>query len=602
MMTPIKDLALMANKLRIASLTSTTAAGSGHPTSCLSCAEIMSALFFSVMGPEDEFILSKGHAAPILWAAYAEAGFIEAGELENLRKIGSVLEGHPTARMPLVKIATGSLGQGLSAGVGMALAKRLKGNKGRIYVLLGDGECAEGAIWEAANSASCCGLSSLCAVVDVNRLGQSGPTMHQHDLEQYRKRFEAFGWEALAVDGHNMKEVLAAFEHAGRCQKPCAVIAKTFKGKGVSFLENSEGWHGKPLTPAQLEAALGEIGTADVSLPSRITSAPVSHTATGFEPNTYRQGEMVSTREAFGRALVRLGRNDNTVVALDADVMNSTMTEYFFKEFSERAFQNFIAEQHMAGMAVGLSALGFKPFVATFASFLTRAHDFIRMAQYSRSNIKIAGSHAGISIGPDGPSQMGLEDIPLFLSMPEAFVLYPSDAVSAEHLVDAMAKHTGISYLRLTRDKTPVIYNGTETFPPGGLKVLRQDDRDRVLIVAAGITVHEALKAHEMAQERGIRTRVIDLYSIKPFDREVLAGHARECLGNVIVVEDHYCSAIGDLVSAAVGSVCCLCVKEIPRSGRREELLERYGIDAPAIVSAVEQMCSRQGGRTAPAL
>jgi transketolase len=391
-----------------------------------------------------------------------------------------------------------------------------------------------------------------------------------------------------------MEDLLAAFEHAGRCQKPCAIVAKTIKGKGVSFLEDSGGWHGKPLNASQLQEALNEIGAADVSLSSRITAAVVSHAAAGFEPNTYRPNEMVSTREAFGRALVRLGRNDGSVVALDADVMNSTMTEHFFREFPERAFQNFIAEQNMAGMAVGLSALGFKPFVATFASFLTRAHDFIRMAQYSRSNIKFAGSHAGLSIGPDGPSQMGLEDIPMFLSMPEALVFYPSDAVSAEHLVNAMAQHTGISYLRLTRDKTPVIYNSTETFHPGGLKVLRTDDRDRVLIVAAGITVHEALKAHALAKERGILTRVIDLYSIKPLDRDALESHARACHGNVIVVEDHYCGAISDLVSSAVGRLCSLCVKETPRSGRREELLKTYGIDAPAIVGEVEQMCSRQ--------
>jgi len=593
-MTRIKDLELMANKLRIASLVCTTEAGSGHPSSCLSCAEIISALFFSVMGPDDEFILSKGHAAPILWAAYAEAGFIDAGELANLRKIGSVLEGHPTARMPLVKIATGSLGQGLSAGVGMALAKRLKGSAGRVYVLLGDGECAEGAIWEAANSASHYALASLCAIVDANRLGQSGPTMHQHDLAHYAKKFEAFGWDALVADGHDMKQVLDALKHAGSCGRPCAIIAKTVKGKGVSILENSGGWHGKPLNRAQLEAALGEIGAADVRLHSLITSAPVSHTPSGFEAGIYRQDEMVSTREAFGRALVRLGKIDRTAVALDADVMNSTMTEGFFREFPERGFQSFIAEQNMAGMAAGFSALGFKPFVATFASFLTRAYDFIRMAQYSQSNIKFAGSHAGISIGADGPSQMGLEDIPMFLSMPEAVVVYPSDAVSAEHLVSAMAGHTGISYIRLTRDKTPVIYDSSETFPVGGLKVLRADERDCALIVAAGITVHEALKAHEMAKEKGLLTRVIDLYSIKPFDGEGLENHAGACHGNVIVVEDHYCGAIGTLVSSAVGKLCSLCVKEIPRSGQREELLATYGIDAPAIVREVERMCARR--------
>jgi transketolase len=414
--------------------------------------------------------------------------------------------------------------------------------------------------------------------------------MYQHDLEHYTRKFDAFGWDALAVDGHSMEGLLAAFEHAVRCQKPCAIIAKTFKGKGVSFLENKDGWHGKPLNAVQRQEAREEIGAADVSLPSRVAAAPVSRTAAGFAPNTYRHGEMVSTREAFGRALVKLGREDGSVVVLDADVMNSTMTEGFFREFPERSFQNFIAEQNMAGMAVGLSALGYRPFVATFASFLTRAHDFIRMAQYSRADIKFAGSHAGISIGPDGPSQMGLEDIPMFLSMPEALVLYPSDAVSAERLVDAMARHTGISYLRLTRDKTPVIYDSTETFPPGGCKVLRADEGDCVLIIAAGITVHQALTAHELARERGIRARIIDLYSIKPLDRDALAMHAQACHGNVIVVEDHYCSAIGDLVSAAVGQLCSLCVKEIPRSGQREELLALYGIDAAAIVAAAEKI------------
>ena len=590
----ITDLELMANKLRIASLASTTAAGSGHPTSCLSCAEIMSTLFFSVLGPEDEFILSKGHAAPILWAAYAEAGFIDAGELGNLRQIESILEGHPTPKMPLVRVATGSLGQGLSAGVGMALAKRLQGSESRVYVLLGDGECAEGSVWEAANSATYYQLSTLCAVVDVNRLGQSAPTMHQHDLECYTRKFQAFGWEALAIDGHCVQDITAAFEHAGRCQRPCAIIAKTIKGKGVSFLENREGWHGRVLNREELQAALAEIGRADVSLPTRLSPHLPRHTSADFEVSTYRQAEMVSTREAFGRALVKLGRKDSTIVALDADVKNSTMTEYFFNEFPERGFQSFIAEQNMVGMAVGFSALGFNPFVATFSTFLTRAHDFIRMAQYSLANIKFVGSHAGISIGPDGPSQMGLEDIPMFLSMPASVILYPSDAVSAEHLVKAMALHTGISYLRTTREKTPVIYNNSETFPLGGLKVLRRDDRDRVLVVAAGITVHESLKAYEILKGKNILIRIVDLYSLQPFDGASLVSHAQACHGNVIAVEDHYCNALGGILSSVLRDVSCLCVREIPRSGKPEELLKRYGIDASTIVTMVEHMCAQQ--------
>ena len=435
-MVSSNDLRVMANRLRIESLRSTTIAGSGHPTSCLSCAELMSCLFFSELQAEDEFLLSKGHAAPILWAAYAEAGLIPREELETLRKIDSVLEGHPTPKMPLVRVATGSLGQGLAAGVGMSLTKRLTGSTGRIYVLLGDGECAEGSVWEAANSATYYRLNNLCVLIDVNRLGQSEPTMHQHDLEPYRDKFRAFGWNALMIDGHSVSDILNAFDQAQKSKSPCVIIAKTIKGKGVSFLEDKEGWHGKPLNTKELEDALQKIGNAEVSLPSQLELRKSDDgIIADSEANEYRVGEMVSTRDAFGKALANCGKKNKTVVAIDADVKNSTMTDYFFREFPDRAFQSFIAEQAMVGMAVGFSAMGLVPFVATFSAFLTRAYDFIRMAQYSRANIKFVGSHAGISIGPDGPSQMGLEDIPMFLSMPEAVVLYPSDAaVSYTHL------------------------------------------------------------------------------------------------------------------------------------------------------------------------
>jgi transketolase len=550
----------------------------------------MSCLFFSELQPEDEFILSKGHAAPVLWAAYAEAGFIPSRELATLRRIDSALEGHPTPKMPLIRVATGSLGQGLSAGVGMALSKRLRKSTGRIYVLLGDGECAEGSVWEAANSAAYYRLTNLCAIVDANRLGQSEPTMHQHDLVPYRQKFEAFGWDATIIDGHSVQDILAALTHAQRCSKPCAIIAKTMKGKGVSFLENRDGWHGKPLDGEQLKEALKEIGAADISLPSKMGLSKAESTVVDFETHPYSPGEMVATRDAFGKALVNCGRKNSTVVAIDGDVKNSTMTEYFFKQFPDRGFQSFIAEQNMVGMAVGFSALGFNPFVATFSAFLTRAHDFIRMAQYSMANIKFVGSHAGISIGPDGPSQMGLEDISMFLSMPKAVVLYPSDAVSTAFLVREMARHKGISYLRTTREKTPVIYDRSEEFPIGGLKVVRKSSEDRALVVTAGITLPEALTAHEMLKKRNIHIRVIDLYSLQPLDGDALLKNARACNNNVVAVEDHYCTAFASILSTVLRDVVYLCVRDIPRSGKPQELLQRYGIDATAIVTMVEQM------------
>lgn len=588
-MDNIENLEKMASRLRIHSLTSTTSAGSGHPTSCMSIAEIMSSLFFSELREDDEFILSKGHAAPILWAAYAEAGIIPEKELAKLRSIDSILEGHPTPNMPFIKVATGSLGQGLSAGVGMALAKKLEKSSGRVYVLLGDGEMAEGSVWEAANSAAYYKLGNLVAIVDVNRLGQSGPTMHQHDVSAYRRKFEAFGWNAETVDGHSVKEMLGALERSRSRTGPSAIIAKTLKGKGVSFLEDMEGWHGKVLDQNSLKKALEEIGPASVRLESHIKQRDAVYEFHGFEPDSYKIGENVSTREAFGKALAKSGRSNGKIVVVDADVKNSTMTEYFFREFPERSFQSFIAEQNMVGMAIGLSAMGYAPFVATFSTFLTRAYDFIRMAGYSRANIKFVGSHSGISTGQDGPSQMGLEDIPMYLNIPNSVVLYPSDAVSAQHLVREMTRHEGISYLRTTREKTPVIYGSKEEFPIGGLKVLRKSGNDQAMVVAAGITLHEALEAHDILEKKGIHIRVVDLYSLKPFDSHALAANARESRSNVIVVEDHYGIGLGSMVSGVLDNVKFLCVNEIPRSGHPKDLMSRYGIDSHAIVRMVEQ-------------
>jgi transketolase len=580
------ELSLMANKLRVESLKSTTAAGSGHPTTCMSCAEIMSCLFFSEMQQDDEFVLSKGHAAPILWAAYAEAGVIDRKDLVNLRKITSSLEGHPTP--PLVKVATGSLGQGLSAGAGMALAKKMR-NSGRVYVLLGDGECAEGSVWEAANLAAHYQLNNLCAIIDVNRLGQSQATMHSHDIDAYDCKFRAFGWETYKVNGHSIHEIKTALDVARNSPKPFAIIAKTFKGKGVSFLEDKEGWHGKALNKEQLDKAVQEIGEIDVELDSRFALVKPEWKVSDFLLNQYDMNEMVSTRDAFGRALVKLGEKNENVIVLDGDVKNSTMTQYFFEKYPNRSFECFIAEQNMTGIAVGLSASGYIPFTATFSTFWTRAHDFIRMAGYSKANVKFIGSHAGVSIGEDGPSQMGLEDIPMFLSMPESLIMYPCDAVSAENCVKEMAKHKGISYLRTTREKTPVIYDNKEKFPAGKFKILRKSAKDKALVIAAGVTVFEALKAHDMLKKKKINVRVIDLYSVKPVDEKLLVKNAKECRNNVIVVEDHYFGAIGAVVSEIIGKVKHLYIKKTPRSGTPVQLRKKYAIDASAIVKAVKK-------------
>lgn len=585
----VKKLQDMANKLRIHSINSTTKAGSGHPTSCMSCAEIISSLFFSEINKNDEFILSKGHAAPILWAAYSEAGFVNKKELLNLRKIDSELEGHPTPLMPLIKVATGSLGQGLSAGVGMALAKNLKEN-GRIYVLIGDGECAEGSVWEAANTAAYYKLGNLCAIIDVNRLGQSQPTIHGHLARRYRKKFAAFGWNSVVVDGHSVSQLLAAFKMARKSEKPFAIICKTFKGKGVSFLEDYENWHGKVLNKDQVKKALKEIGNPRVKLSSNVGHKTYSSKFIDCSLNNYKIGKMIATRVAFGNALVAIGRRNYNLVAIDGDVKNSTMTQAFFEAYPTRGFESFIAEQNMVGMAIGFSSQGYIPFAATFATFWTRAHDFIRMAMYSRSNIKFVGSHVGVSIGEDGPSQMGLEDIPMFLSLPNSVVLYPCDAVSAENLTKEMAKHKGISYLRTTREKTPVLYANTEKFPIGGLKVLKESKDDKVLVIGAGVTVHEALKAYDIFKKKKVNIRIIDLYSVKPVDEKSLLKNAKECNDNVIVVEDHYFGGIGSIVSSVLRKVNHLYVKDIPQSGTPEELRKMFKIDADAIVREVKEI------------
>lgn len=606
-MTRTETLSGIARRLRSQALRMTTAAGSGHPTTCLSMAEIAAVLFFDAMrwnpkDPEDwgndELVLSKGHAAPILWAAYAEAGVVAPESLFDLRKITSVLEGHPTPRMAWIKAATGSLGQGLSVGVGMAAAQRLGGSPGRVFVVMGDGECAEGSVWEAANAAASLKLNRLCAVVDINRLGQSDPTQHQHAVSAFVRKFEAFGWDAVVIDGHDIESVVEALAAAGKTERPLAVLAKTIKGKGVSFLEDRNGWHGKPLKPEELDKALAELGplpeidAAGLIRPPEKSIRPASSGRFDFERTPAK--DKIATRLAYGQALAALGHVNENVVAIDGDVKNSTYADKFFEAFPARSFQSFIAEQNMIGMGMGFAAKGYIPFMATFAAFLSRAHDQIRMAAYSFSNIKVCGSHVGVSIGEDGASQMGLEDIAMFRSVPEAVVLYPGDAVSAAACVENAARHRGIVYLRMSRPATPVLYGPDEKFAIGGSKVLRRSAHDAVTIIAAGITLHEALKAADELKKEDVAVRVIDAYSVQPLDTDTIRLAVAETKHRAVVVEDHYAGGgLGEAVASALAGCVQLkhlCIRELPRSGKPEELLDRYGISARRIVAAVKEL------------
>ncbi len=609
----LATLQAAARRLRVHSLRSTAEAGSGHPTSCLSAADLVSAIFFHAMRFDpanpanpcnDRFVLSKGHAAPILYAALAEAGALPVEQLDSLRKITSNLEGHPTPRLPWVGAATGSLGQGLSVGVGMALnGKYLDKLDYRVYVLLGDGEIAEGGVWEAAALASYYQLDNLIGIIDVNGLGQSQRTMYDHEVEIYRARFAAFGWHAVAIDGHDLEETLTALDAARSAQdRPTMIVARTLKGKGVSFLEDKEGWHGKPLKKGEeLDRALKELPLVGNGGPLRVTRPPVvsgtsrSVTETAFPAPSYKPGEKVATRAAYGTALAKLGSVNPRVVALDGDTKNSTFAETFMKAHPQRYFESFIAEQNMVGAAVGLAACGKIPFVSTFAAFLTRAFDHIRMAAISGVTIKYAGSHCGVSIGEDGPSQMGLEDLAMMRAVPRSTVLYPSDAVSTERLVAAAAALPGTTYLRTSRPATPILYSSTEEFPIGGSKVLRSSTTDCLTIVAAGVTLHEALAAHETLHAAGVHVRVIDAYSVKPIDADGILQAATQTRNTLLVVEDHYAEGgLGDAVLNAVAAhgvrVHKMAVTDVPRSGKPEELLEAYGISARRIVEKVKSL------------
>lgn len=611
MSTDTTRLKLIADRLRAHSLRSTSIAGSGHPTTCMSAADILAALFFEVMhfdpkAPRDpmndRFVLSKGHAAPILYALWAEAGAFPIADLDRLREIDCDLEGHPTPRLDFVDVATGSLGQGLSAGAGIAInAKYLDKTPTRTYVLLGDGECAEGAVWEAAAFASHYGLANLCAIVDVNRLGQSQATMYGHDMETYRRRFEAFGWNALVIDGHDMDAIVAAFAAAEACtDRPTAILAKTFKGAGVDFLQDRDGWHGKPVPKEDLDKALAQLSTVesvDTSVKPKREGTPASprEATEQMGPPAYAMGEKVATRTAYGKALARLGAVDPRVVGLDGDTKNSTYAQDFMEAFPDRFFECYIAEQNLVGVAVGLGSQGKVPFASSFAAFFTRAYDQIRMSAVSFANLKIAGSHAGISIGEDGPSQMALEDLAAFRAVPNATVLYPSDAVSTEWAVKLAAENHGVFFIRTSRPATPVIYENEGPFAIGQAKVVRQSDSDQVTLIGAGVTLFEALKAADKLAEEGIAARVIDVFSVKPLDEATIKAAAAATGGKVVTVEDHYHEGgIGEAVAAALSgtgaTVKRLAVTDVPRSGPSATLMAMFGIDANAVVRAAEDL------------
>ncbi|KRY10812.1 Transketolase [Trichinella patagoniensis] len=617
----IQELKDIAHKLRIHSIRATNASNSGHPTSCCSMAEIMSVLFFHTMKYDpknprdpynDRFILSKGHAGPILYACWVEAGLIPESELLNLRKIDSDLEGHPTPRLSFVDVATGSLGQGLSCAAGMAYVMKFMDKiDSRVYCVLGDGESAEGSVWEALHFAGMYELDNLVAIFDINRLGQSQPASLGHRIDVYQQRFEAFGWNVECVDGHDVEALCRSFSSAaGVKHKPTAIVAKTFKGFGIPKVEDQENWHGKALgkeAAAALEAINSRIKNFDhhklsINLPRIDPSKPLK--ANDFsnvklsEPPNYKIGEKVATRLAYGTALVKLGKSCDRVVALDGDVKNSTFADKFKNAFPDRFIECFISEQNMVGVAVGCSTRSRTlPFCSTFATFFTRAFDQLRMGAISGANVKCCGSHAGVSIGEDGPSQMGLEDIAMFRTLPGSTVFYPSDAVSCERAVELAARVNGICFIRTGRPNTPVIYSNEEQFSIGQAKIVRHSDKDRLMIVTAGVTLFEAFTAADvLAKEKGLHVCICDLFTVKPIDKRTLSEQAKRVGGKVLTVEDHYPEGgIGDAVASALAEysdiqLTSLAVNALPRSGPPDSLMDMFGISAKHIIEACVQL------------
>ena len=600
----------LARQLRADSIRSSTAAGSGHPTSSLSAADLMAVLLgghlrYDFSRPDhpanDHLIFSKGHASPLVYAVFRAAGAITDEELLSFRRLGSRLEGHPTPILPWVDVATGSLGQGFPIAVGVAWAgRRVLRAPYHVWALLGDSETTEGSVWEAFDRGGHERLANLTAIVDVNRLGQRGPTELEWDTDAYAQRIEAFGWDAIVIDGHDLGQIDDALARAREAERPTAIVARTMKGRGVSFIEDREGWHGRALKPDEAEKALDELGRE----PSRAfeVSGPPDWTPPRMERGTVRlptYTEPTATRKAYGEALAALGAARGDVVVLDAEVSNSTHSEDFKKAHADRFFEMYIAEQQMVAAAVGMQVVGLVPFASTFAAFLTRAYDFIRMAAVSRASIRLSGSHAGVSIGEDGPSQMALEDLAMMRAVHGSTVLYPCDAGQAAKLVAAMTDQAGISYIRTTREKTPVIYDAKEGFPVGGSKVVRGGaPDDRAAVVAAGITLHEAIKAADELAKAGTKIRVIDAYTVKPIDRGALAAAAKATGGRIVVVEDHWAEGgIGDAVLAGLAEEGVsglryrhLAVREMPGSGKPAELLDAAGISARHIIDAVRNL------------
>jgi len=600
----------LGRQLRADSIRSSTAAGSGHPTSSLSAADLMAVLLaghlrYDFGKPDDpandHLIFSKGHASPLVYSLFRAAGAISDEELLTFRRLGSRLEGHPTPILPWVDVATGSLGQGFPIAVGVAWAgRRVLRAPYHVWALLGDSETAEGSVWEAFDRAGHERLANVTAIVDVNRLGQRGPTELQWDTDAYAQRIEAFGWDALVIDGHDLEEIDDAFERARDAERPTAIVARTIKGKGVSFLEDKEGWHGKALKPDEAEKALDELGREpsrafEVTRPDPWTPSRLERSA----PKMPSYTDAIATRKAYGEALAALGDARGDIVVLDAEVSNSTHSEDFKKAHADRFFEMYIAEQQMVAAAVGMQVVHLVPFASTFAAFFTRAYDFIRMAAVSRANIRLAGSHAGVSIGEDGPSQMALEDLAMLRAVHGSTVLYPCDGTQTAKLVAAMADREGIVYMRTTREKTPVVYTPGDEFPIGGSKVVRGGGADdAVTVVAAGITLHEAIKAADELNAAGTKIRLIDAYTVKPIDRATLAAAVKATGLRIVVVEDHWVEGgIGDAVLAALAEEGVgplryrhLAVREMPGSGKPMELLDAAGISAKQIVAAVREL------------
>ena len=606
------DIALwreLGQQLRIDSIRASAAAGSGHPTSSMSAADLTAVLLAKYLHYDfdhpdsphnDHLVFSKGHASPLLYAVYKAAGAVSDQELLSFRKLGSRLQGHPTPEIPWVDVATGSLGQGLPIAVGIAMAgKRLDRLPYRVWTLCGDSEMAEGSMWEAFQHAAFMGLDNLTVIIDVNRLGQRGETMHGWDLSAYVRKAEAFGWNAIEIDGHDYAQIDEALAEAASTEgRPTAIVARTVKGKGVAAVENQDGLHGKALSDP--DAAVEELGgprniVVPVAAPATAATPHRFATASDGLPS-YTKGEKVATRKAYGDALAALGSTRGDVVALDGEVSNSTFADAFSGAHPERYFEMYIAEQQLVAAAIGMQVRGWVPFASTFAAFLSRAYDFIRMAAVSQADIKLVGSHAGVSIGEDGPSQMALEDLAAFRAVYGSTVLYPSDANQTAKLVTEMADTKGIVFMRTTREATPVLYDADEHFHVGGSRVVRSSAGDHVTIVGAGITLHEGLKAADALEADGINVRVIDLYSVKPIDDKTLR-EAAEATGLLVTVEDHWPEGgLGDAVLGVFADaetrpkIVKLAVSGMPSSGTPAELLDAAGIDAAHIAAAARRL------------